>query len=351
MKSLAISVCLLAAALFAASAAAPVFAATSACSDCHFGARPGPGAPGPGSYFAFSLAAGRSFNGQLEIQNQESKPQTLAISTALGQTATNSGSAYAVVAGPCQGPTCWLAGFPDRITIPANQSVLVPFTVHVPAGTSAGQYLAGLAVTPAAAAAAPTPTQAATKNAVGINVTVRYEVIVGVAVTVGDASSLHPALAIGGVTSNTDTPDVRANIALRNTGNTFLKAQGTLTIDLPSGATHYTVNSDTILPGQQAQFPVSLPSVSPGSYHASLELTYAPGTAPATWSGSVVVAAHQAAPSFVTDKQGATRVEYAPSASSGTATWQMAALGAAGALLLVLCAGTAFFVYRRPRAA
>jgi hypothetical protein len=126
-------------------------AAARAVGNGQFGITPAPGSNGsPAPYFVMTVAAGRSTVGTAIISNPGTSTVTLRIGRSAGVTAGNGGSAFNPSFGGCAGSACWVTGLPGTVTLPAGMGDRQPFTVHVPARTAPGQYLAGITVESAA---------------------------------------------------------------------------------------------------------------------------------------------------------------------------------------------------------
>jgi len=153
-------------------------AAAPAVGNGQFGITPVPGSNGIAApYFIMTVAAGRSAVDIAIISNP----------------AGNGGSSFNSSFGGCSGSGCWVTGLPGTVTLPAGTGERQSFTVHVPASTAPGQYLAGITLE----SASPRSVQVGSngKGAVARAVIID-QVTVGVAVNVGSLDQMTTRLQI-----------------------------------------------------------------------------------------------------------------------------------------------------------
>ena len=286
-RSLAVAVAL--AALTAVIPASPA-AAARAVGNGEFGITPAPGSNGsPAPYFVMTVPAGRSVVGTAIISNPGTKTVTLRIGRSAGVTAGNGGSAFNPSFGGCSGSACWVTGLPGTVTLPAGMGDRQPFTVHVPARTAPGQYLAGITVE---SAASPRSVQVGSngKGAIARAVIID-QVTVAVAVTVGSLDQLTTRLQIPAVTGVAIGQLARLSILLRNTGQTFTGARGGASCTAGGQRYAYTVAAGTVLPHGQAAIPVNAPGLPKGrAFSCTVLLGYGHGLT-VRWAGTVTVPA------------------------------------------------------------
>ena len=230
-----------------------------------FGISPAPDSQGRApSYFQLSLAPGQSVTAEAEVTNLSDGAQTLDVGRAIGVTAANGGSAYQPEPARCSGADCWVNGLPRQVTLPGRTRELLAFKVTVPAGTAHGQYLTGIS---AKSAGRPRTVKVGTNGNAGARAAIVQDVTVGVAVTVGDLSTLTTRLRIPGVTGADEGPTARLNIQLANTGQTFARGTGTAscTADRTARPYHYHVLANTVLPQDHAVITVNAPGLPEGT--------------------------------------------------------------------------------------
>jgi hypothetical protein len=254
-----------------------------------FGITPVPGSNGISApYFTMAVAPGRSAVDTAIVSNPGTTAVTLKIGRSVGVTAGNGGSSFDPSFGGCSGSGCWVSGLPGRVTLPADMGERLSFTVHVPARTAPGQYLAGITVE----SATPRSVQVGSngKGAVARAVIID-QVTVGVAVNVGSPDQMTTRLQIPSVAGTAIGQLARMNILLRNTGQTFTGARGRVSCTAASRTYAYTVVAGTVLPGTQAAIPVNTPGFPKGKAAAcTVLLAYGHGLT-AHWAGAVTVPA------------------------------------------------------------
>jgi hypothetical protein len=270
-------------ALLATVAAAAPARGTGAPEPGGFGLTPSPTAAGrPRPYFRFAMRPGRSARDTAIVSNDGPRTLRLRITTVVGVTALNSGSAFEARAG-CTGASCWMTGLPVTVTLGPGAHVALPFRVTVPAGTPPGQYLAGLAAEPAAR---PRPVRLGSHGRASALAVIVDQVDVGVAVTVGSRSRLKTILVIPAVTGGFVGTTPRLYIRVRNSGQTFTKATGTILCLAGGRRRWFRVIMDTVLPGGGAVLPVNAPGLSGRAVPCRVRLHDGAARA-VTWSGIV----------------------------------------------------------------
>ncbi len=244
-----------------------------------FGAAPvGAGASG---YFSVTLGPGTGATRTVLISNLRATRQTLDLYAVRGVTAPSSGDVYVGKPGTCAAVGCWIARLPARLTLAAHRARSVAFAVHVPAGTTPGQYLGGVAVQPARS---PAPTAGQ-----GARSVIVHEVVIGVAVTVG--SHYASRLWIPRVTGAAIGDVGGIAVAEANGGAQFEHPTGTATVVANGASNSFPLLSRTMLPGGRATLRVLTPHIAPGAYPARVALTYDGGARTTYWSGTVQVPA------------------------------------------------------------
>lgn len=157
--------------------------------------------------------------------------------------------------------------------------------MHVPPGTTPGQYLAGISVASAANSA---PVQVGSNGSGAKAQAIIVETVTtGVAMTVGTLSGLTAKIAIPAVTGTEEGPTARLNISLHNTGQTFNSASGTAACSAAGKKHSYPVSGDTILPGGSASIAVNAPGLpETNGVQCSVLLRDAKGQQ-VTWAGTI----------------------------------------------------------------
>jgi hypothetical protein len=305
-----------------------------------FGISPAPDSQGRArSYFQLTLAPGQSATATATVFNLADKPETLLIGRAAGVTATDSGSAYEPITRGCSGPSCWMAGLPQRVTLPAHSREELGFKVTVPAGTALGQYLSGIS---AESATKPRAVKVGSNGKAGAQAVIVEEVTVGVAVTVGDLSAMTTRFEIPGVLGTLEYQTPRLNIELDNTGQTFAKGTGTASCT-PSGNRYtYGVSADTVLPSGHALIAVNAPGLPTGAnVPCTIQIHYGKNQV-VRWAGMIAIPGLPS--THIVHTNYGTYSQVPPGGMPG---WAIALI-VLGALLLV---GVGFLLYRQQRLA
>ncbi|MCW2930116.1 MAG: hypothetical protein JWM19_1078 [Actinomycetia bacterium] len=239
------------------------------------------------SYFQLAVAPGNAVTATAVVANLANHPQTLALHPAIGVTAGNGGDAYHAVTGRCSGSACWVTGLPSRITLRAKDSESVIFTVRVPRRTAPGQYLSGITAEPATRSA---PVKLGSNDSAATQAVIIHTVTVGVAVTVGDPSSLINRLSIHGVQGTAVGPAARLNIGVYNTGQTFSGGTGKASCRAAGQWHTYPVYTNTVLPGDHALIVVNAPELPEGAtVPCEIQVRYDHKSQVVRWSGPVAI--------------------------------------------------------------
>ena len=325
-----------AAAVFGLTGLAPASASTTP-GVVSFGLTPAPTTAGtPRPYFTFTIAPGGSAQDIAIISNLGTRTERLLVGASRGVTATNSGSTFGSFSRACAGVGCWVTGLPATVTLAPGTGRALGFRVAVPAGTRPAQYLAGITVV---AAAPPRSVQVKSHGHVSVSVTVIDEVTIGVAITVGSLARLRTRLVVPAVTAGSIGSLPRLYVQVRNTGQTFARASGTLSCHAGGQDRRYRVIVDTVLPGGGAVLPINAPGLGSGELPCTVRLRDDAGHVVA-WSGTVDAAAPAAVKTIHTG-DGA----YSTLPDSSVPAWAIA-LMVIGALILTALVGL-LVLYRR----
>jgi len=230
----------------------------------------------PPSYFTHTLSPGELMIDEALVTNRGDAPVTLKLYAADATTAINGGTGFANDGEEKNGVAPWLSLPMKQLSLQPHETKTVPFLVTVPSNASPGQHTAGLVLEAVASSAVP-----ASGNA-GAGFTVNVVRRAGVAVLI-DVPGYHVAgLEITGVCLRQQNKKQGATfeVAVRNTGNVFVRGQGSLVIRDRKG-THLAsipINMDTVLAGDATYFQVVHPVLlDDGSYLLSAALEYAEG--------------------------------------------------------------------------
>ena len=296
-------------------------------------------------YFVFPANAGSVLHGAVAVTNTGDRAGSVKLYTADATTGATSGTVYLTDSAPA-GVGTWISLGSHILTLKPSQRTTVPFTVHVPAGANAGDYVGGIVAETVLQRQGP---QSSHKT----NVQIKVRNLSIVAVEVNVPGPRVAKFTIGTVTVGGSQGRQQVFVHLANGGNILAKPKGSITIKASTGAATQTISFhlDTFLAHTAIDYPIQLKqALPPGSYVASVRLTY-PGTAGGTKMSS-------AAPQFTVSKENVQKVfkpgkptqvgpggvVAAPASSSSLYKWIAIGFGA-----LLLGGGGYFFAVVRQR--
>ena len=254
-----------------------------------FGIKPAKN-PSLSSYFNHTLAPGDLTLDEALVVNNGDEPVTLKLYAADATTAINGGTSFASEGETKNGVAHWLTLPFSELSLEPGEKKAVPFLITVPSDASPGQHTAGLVLE------AVTGSAASTRGSTDMGFTVNVIRRAGVAVLI-DVPGPHAAgLQITGACLRHQDKERGATfeVAVRNTGNVFVRGQGSLVIAdrLGTRLASIPVNMDTVLAGDATHFQVTHPvRLADGSYLLSAALQYGEGKA-AVLSGTELNVQH-----------------------------------------------------------
>lgn len=243
--------------------------------DVSFGIRPTKAfedRPETFSYFSYSLEPGAVLSDAALVMNSGEVPVTLKLYAADGITAVNGGTAFAREGQEPTGVNRWLSLSVTEIALEPGEEMAVPFTITVPSDASPGQHVAGLVV-----AAPPIGEASPSREGEG-----QFAVMVvqqaAVAVVIDVPGPRVAGLEITG-TCLKEQDDLGATfvVAVRNTGNIFLKGEGSVLIMDRNGQelASNPLKMGTVLAGDATSFQVRHPvHLADGDYLVNAVLNY-----------------------------------------------------------------------------
>ncbi len=216
-------------------------------------------------YFALSLAAGHSTTQHVEIGNPTDAPVNLVIDSVEGRTAETSGAVYANRKDPAARAGKWVKPGTTRLTVAPHTSIPVSFTVKAPAGTHAGDHLAGLAVQ---------NTDPQTSGN-GFQIREILRTVVGVLVTVPGTVSFHPRIISAGITKLPGPKVASVSVDMANDGRALAKPDLRITLTGPNQYSRTVTRTlDTLLPADVITYPYAWPdTLASGRYSITVWLT------------------------------------------------------------------------------
>jgi MYXO-CTERM domain-containing protein len=227
------------------------------------------------------------------------------------------------------------------LSLAPGASATVPFTVQVPAGAPAGQWVAGIA-----AESPQTSSTRSTGKRRSVRIRVRSLTIVAVQTNVPGA--IRQGFRIGAVHAGGSRGYQQLLVGFRDTGNVLSRPHGTVTVAKTNGSNRqllrYTM--DTFLPQTAIAYPLLLRTALPaGTYNADIVLRARPLDG-GSWI--VVRARRQFRISSKQVKQVFTTASPTKPPSSGSSSTTTVAAAAGGAAVaLVVVGGIALLLRRR----
>jgi hypothetical protein len=221
------------------------------------------------SYFVAVATSGTTFQNSVRVRNMGTKGGTALLYAVDATTGQTSAAVYLGRRMFRRGVGSWITLGTHSVTLGPGQSRIVPISVHVPRGARPGDHLGGIVAENSAL------TQASGHGALQIRV--RHLTIAAVEVQVpGDAATRFD---VTGVRAGGQHGYQYVYLHLKNLGALTTKPFGQVLISSAAGKPVVTrsLKLDAFLPGTAIDYPVLLPkeALSPGKYHATVELTYA----------------------------------------------------------------------------
>jgi hypothetical protein len=250
--------------VFAALAIAP--AAQAAPKSAVFGLRAvGSNARG---YFVYSLAAGRSQTGAVIVSNAGTARGTVKLFTADATTGHTTGTVYETDKKPSRVGS-WVTLSTRSLTLAPGQHKRVPFTLHVPRGQKAGEWVGGIVAETLRGVAG-------TKSKQKASVQIRIRDLTIVAVQANVPGPHVVSFQIGGASTGGQRGFQQVVVHFANAGNVLLKPTGTATIFDSHGRRVQTLpfTMDTFLPKTAIDYPILLKkALAAGDYSAAIRLS------------------------------------------------------------------------------
>jgi hypothetical protein len=298
-------------------------------------------------YFVYPASAGSVLHGAVAVTNTGDQTGSVKLYTADATTGATSGTVYLTDSRPA-GVGTWISLHSPTLTLKPSQRTIVPFTVHVPAGANAGDYVGGIVAETVLQRQGP---QSSHKT----NVQIKVRNLSIVAVEVNVPGPQVAKFTIGDVKVGGSQGRQQVFVHLANDGTILAKPKGSITIKTSTGTAIQTISFhlDTFLAHTAIDYPIQLrQALSPGTYVASVRLTYpgsgaAGGTATSSASPQFTVSKENVQKVFKPGKPtnvGPGGVVAAPASSSSLYKWIAIGFGA-----LLLAGGGYFFAVVRQR--
>ena len=232
--------------------------------------------PATGTYFIPTVAPGGSFRDRVIVTNSGSARVALYVDPVDGLTGETSGAVYGNRTDPLRKAGFWVTPDVSRLTINAQSSTSVGFTVHVPADANSGDHLAGIAFQDIH-----TTTSGGT-----LSVTTVIRSVIGVLVEVPGPGAFQPRITGARIEAlaGFGTPSVL--VTLGDAGLRLGKPVLSVTLAGPDGYRRtLTRQLDTLLPGDTIELPLPWPDrLAAGDYEITVVASGSGHTAPITFT-------------------------------------------------------------------
>ncbi|WP_136588213.1 WxL protein peptidoglycan domain-containing protein [Microbacterium hydrothermale] len=207
--------------------------------------------------YSYTLNPGAHLDDGIVVANRGSETVELDVYAADGYTTTTGALDLRIAGEQSVGVGAWVTVPQQHVSVPAGQTVDVPFSVDVPANASPGDYAGGVVTSLTVADAS-----------ANVNVDRRLGIRTGIRV----GGDLAPALAVddlrvvwdGGIVPFV-TGDATVHYRLDNTGNVALGADETDAVSGPFGIARTEAGPEspapTLLPGESWERDVTVPAV------------------------------------------------------------------------------------------
>ena len=216
------------------------------------------------AFFKHTVSPGQSFSDSVTVTNASNEPLTVVVSSVDGLTSQTSGAVYANRTDPVTKSGSWMHAAMSTLTVAPHSDTEVPFTVDVPADAANGDHLAGLAFEDA------TPSTSGGTFAI----TQIVRAVVGVEVHVGGAGSFNAVAGTPRLVEMPGTKTASVVVPLKDTGELLGKPEVAVTLTRPGYNRRVTRSLDTILPGDNIDYPIVWPDdLVAGDYTIKVEVT------------------------------------------------------------------------------
>ena len=292
-------------------------------------------------YFVYPAHPGTVLHGSVIVTNTGDATGVVKIFAADGTTGATTGTVYLTDSAP-KVTGSWIQLAQTELTLPPNKQSTVPFTVTVPAGAAAGEFVGGIVAETVAEVSGPKSQQKA-------NVQIKVRNLSIVAVQVNLPGPKITKFTISKVVIGGSKGFQQVLVHVTNDGNVLMKPTGSVKITNTSGVAIQTIpfKMDTFLPHTSIDYPIVLKKgLPPGNYTANVSLAYTGASgAPQTSSASppLIVTAENVKQVFTSSKPtsvspGITNALGSGSGKKSSSTLLYAAIGGGAALLVALVA-------------
>lgn len=295
-----------------------------------------PAAPTETGYFVFKGQPGQTVRGAVRVLNVGStagRTSLYAVDATTGQT---SGAVYRSRQESRRDVGAWVKLVRGSVNLAPGQSRVVPFSVQIPAGTSAGQHLGGIVAQRSMGKANPA------SSGKGGAFKVRIQELSVLAVQVNVPGAERARMTLTGIKAGNQPGHQSVLLGIGNTGNVLVKGHGTLKIVGKGGqvAQRSNFDLDTFVPDTHIDFPVYIQgkALVPGHYRGTASIVYRGRSLTRTFPFAITTA--QTAQVFGTPAAEQTPID--SSSDDKTLLYILVAVS-------VLSLGTAFYFWRHRR--
>jgi hypothetical protein len=288
-------------------------------------------------YFVLNGQPGQTARGAVRVLNVGTVAGRTSLYSVDATTGQTSGAVYRSRQEPRRGVGAWIKLAKETVNLAPGQSRVVPFSVRIPAGTSAGQHLGGIVAQRATGKTTGKASQASSGK--GGSFKVRIQELNVIAVQVDVPGAEHPQMALTGIKAGDQPGHQSVLLGIGNTGNVLVKGRGTLEIVGQGGhvAQRSSFGLDTFVPDTHVDFPVYIQgkALSPGGYRGTVSIAYRGRSLTRTFPFTITAA--QTAQVF-----GAPAAQQTPVGSSSDRTLVYILVAVS-----ILSLSTAFYFWRR----
>ena len=221
--------------------------------------------PATRAYFIESVRRGQTIQDRVVVNNTGPTTIQLRVYPVDGLTGATSGAVYSDAADPLRKAGRWVTPGTNFLTVPPGKSTYIAFAVQVPAGTSPGDHLAGIAVQNAHPQRSPGR----------FSITEVVRTVVGILVEVPGSAHAQGALSAMRLAALPGTQVPSVIVTLGNTGLRLCKPALAVTLAGAHGVEPtVTRQLDTVLPGDTIPYPMPWPrALQAGTYASSATVT------------------------------------------------------------------------------
>ncbi len=246
----------------AASAAGPTFALK-------------PASPAKLGYFVFASRPDTTVHGKVRVINVGSKPGRTSLYAVDATTGETSGAVYRSRQEPRRGVGGWISLGIATFQLGPGHSRVVPFSVRVPSGTSAGQYLGGIVAQRSSSTFSSGEKGGQGKNG---SFKVNIQALSVIAVQVNLPGPQRVRMTLTGIKPGGQPGYQSLLLGIGNPGNLLLKGSGSLKVVDHAGrlVLSQSFNLDTFVPQTHIDFPVYVgeKALAPGRYRGTVTISY-----------------------------------------------------------------------------